>query len=123
MIPLLSGVLPEYVAYLLASPAGQALMAGKVVGVAQSGINLKDLRQLPAALPSEAEQAEIVRIVSAAMQRIAAFEASVAARSVGLDTLRQATLARAFRGELVLTDAEITRRHEQAAKTLYSERP
>ena len=110
MIPALPGVDPDYLAYLLASPAGQALMAGKVVGVAQSGINLGDLRRLPTALPPEAEQAEIVRLVTAAMERIDALENAAFGRLSDLDTLRQATLARAFRGELVPTDVELGRR-------------
>ena len=109
MVPVLPGVSPNYLAYLLASPAGQALMAGKVVGVAQSGINLGDLRRLPTALPPEAEQAEIVRLVSAAMDRIDALEDAAQGRLADLDTLRQATLARAFRGELVPTDAALAR--------------
>ena len=115
MIPPLPGVDPHYLAYLLASPAGQALMAGQVVGVAQSGINLGDLRRLPTALPPEAEQAEVVRLVSAAMDRIDALEDTVRRRLADLDTLRQSTLARAFRGELVPTNAALARRDGRPA--------
>ena len=114
MIPALPGVDAEYLMYLLASPAGQALMAGQVRGVAQSGINLSDLRQLPCALPPIEEQREIVRVVSQAMEKITAAKRQTSAKLRMVDTLQQATLARAFRGELVPTEAELARREGRA---------
>ncbi|RKI66142.1 hypothetical protein D7X55_15410 [Corallococcus sp. AB049A] len=104
MLPVLPGVEPRFVMYLLASPAATALLAGRTKGVAQQGVNLSDLRSLPVPLPSLAEQVQIVRRVDAAMSRARAV-ARVCAEAVSrTPSLEAAILAKACRGELVPQD-------------------
>ncbi|WP_375761201.1 restriction endonuclease subunit S [Corallococcus exercitus] len=104
MLPVLPGVDPRFVMYLLASPAATELLAGRTKGVAQQGVNLSDLRSLPVPLPSLGEQAQIVRRIDAAMARARAI-ARVCAEAVSrTPSLEAAVLAKAFRGELVPQD-------------------
>jgi len=71
-------------------------------------------------IPPIAEQHEIVRRVEALFTLADAIEARVAAVTACVDRLTQAILAKAFRGELVPTEAELARRegreYESAAK-------
>lgn len=64
----------------------------------------------PYPLPPIPEQHEIVRRVDALLKLAEAIEKRVAAATVRADKLTQAILARAFRGELVPTEAELARR-------------
>jgi len=70
---------------------------------------------------------EIVRRVSALFARAAVIEAAVAAARKRVDALTQAVLAKAFRGELVPTEADLARRenrpYEPAADLLARLRP
>ena len=104
MVPPLPGVNSKYLCYLLASPVGQALMQGHVKGVAQSGINLGDLRTLPMPLPSGAEQAAIVEAVEQALTIVNELEGIAATKIEAIPPLNQSILAKAFRGELVPQD-------------------
>jgi type I restriction enzyme S subunit len=61
-----------------------------------------------------AEQHEIVRRVEALFQLADAIEKRVAAATARADKLTQAILAKAFRGELVPTEAELARRKGRA---------
>lgn len=71
-----------------------------VKGVAVRGINIGDVRAVQIPVPPFREQIEIVRRLSAAMDQIQKLLAE-ANRSIALlDRLDQATLAKAFRGEL-----------------------
>ncbi len=104
LIPVLPGVDSKFLMYLLASPAAQRLITGQVKGVAQSGINLSDLRMLPTPLPPLDEQLEIAKRIEEAMVtlgNVLAFQASV---EFSLTQLDQSILAKAFRGELVPQD-------------------
>ena len=61
-------------------------------------------------LPPLPEQREIVRRVSALFALVDGIEAKLAAARKRVDALTQAVLAKAFRGELVPTEAELARR-------------
>lgn len=63
-------------------------------------------------LPPDAEQREIVRRVEALFALADAIEKRVAAASARADKLTQAILAKAFRGELVPTEADLNRRRQ-----------
>jgi type I restriction enzyme S subunit len=54
-------VVPEFIAFWIASIPCQNWLTGVARGVAYTGINIKDLKRLPVALPSNEEQIEIVR--------------------------------------------------------------
>ena len=101
---------PEYVAYWIASLSAQKWLTAVVKGVAYSGINIEDLRQLPVALPSTAEQEEIVRRVRNLLALADRIEQRYRAAQQQVDRLPQSILAKAFRGELVPTEAELAER-------------
>jgi type I restriction enzyme, S subunit len=73
----------------------------------QSNINVARLRRLPVPLPPLAEQREIVRLIAACFAFAGAAEARVAAAAERVERVRRAVLARALRGELVPTAAEL----------------
>jgi len=85
-------------------------------------INVEHARQIPVPVPPPAEQQEIVRRVSALFAYADAIEARTAAARKRVDALTQAVLVKAFRGELVPTEAELARRdnrpYEPAADLL-----
>lgn len=57
---------PNFVAYWVGSAASQRWLQRVERGVAYTGINLEDLRELPIELPSLTEQREIVRRIETA---------------------------------------------------------
>jgi type I restriction enzyme S subunit len=76
----------------------------------QFNLNLEILRGLEMPLPPPDEQDEIVRRVEALFKVADAIEKRVAAAAAPAEKLTQAILAKAFRGELVPTEAELARR-------------
>ena len=60
MIPLLSELDAQFFTFVIASPMGQAWLTGVTKGIAYAGINIKDLKELPIAVPPLAEQKRIV---------------------------------------------------------------
>ncbi|MEL7360854.1 MAG: restriction endonuclease subunit S, partial [Bacteroidota bacterium] len=99
--------LANFIAQYCQSPQGRSRLLGYSRGGAQGVINTSSVAELPIPLPPLAEQARIVELVSAALEDIAALEATVEEQRAALATLHQATLAKAFRGELVPTDAAL----------------
>lgn len=91
-------------------------------GETKPGLNLEQVRELVVHLPPLAEQQEIIRRVSALFAHADAIESRTAAARKRVDALTQAVLAKAFRGELVPTEAELARRdgrpYEPAADLL-----
>jgi len=73
-------------------------------------INQTIVEDAPIPLPSTDEQHEIVRCVQALFRLAEKIEERVAAATNRADKLTQAVLAKAFRGELVPTEAELARR-------------
>jgi type I restriction enzyme, S subunit len=77
---------------------------------------------MPIPVPPDAEQAEIVRRADGLFSLADAIERRVGAASARADRLTQSILAKAFRGELVSTEAELARRegrdYEQASTLL-----
>ena len=78
--------------------------------VARPTLNLEQLQTLPVPLAPLAEQHEIVRRVEALFQLADAIVKRVAAATARAEKLTQATLTKAFRSELVPTEAELARR-------------
>ncbi len=100
--------LPEYVEVFFQSPeARDRLMDRAKSSAGQQGISGKDIKEQIVALPPLAEQREIVRRVEALFALADKIEARVTASIARADRLIQATLAKAFRGELVPTEAEL----------------
>jgi type I restriction enzyme S subunit len=102
----------------------------KTDGVSQSNINATKLADFQINWCPILEQHEIIRRVEALFKLAEPIEKRVAAASARAEKLTQAILAKAFRGELVPTEAELARRegcdYEPASALLErirSERP
>lgn len=92
----------RYLTYALNSPSGREFSwNAKTDGVSQSNISATKLKEFSFAVPPLEEQHEIVRRIESAFARIdrLAGQAKRALELVG--RLDEATLAKAFRGELV----------------------
>jgi type I restriction enzyme S subunit len=100
----------DYIVAAIRAPYVQLWLTGELKGVALQGVNVEDFRRLPLPIPPPQEQKEIVRRVEALFKLADAIEKRVAAASLRAERLTQAILAKAFRGELVPTEAELARR-------------
>jgi type I restriction enzyme, S subunit len=99
----------RYILTVISSPALIEHMHEEKVDVARANLSLKDVADFPIALPPLAEQQEIVRRVEALFKTADAIEARYRTAKAHVDKLTQSILARAFRGELVSTEAELAR--------------
>lgn len=90
----------EYLALYLESPDVQAWLHSNYRGIDMPGLNLKDVRRLPVALPSIKEQTEIVRRVDKLFAFAASIEQNANTAYERVNNLTQSVLAKAFRGEL-----------------------
>jgi type I restriction enzyme S subunit len=104
---------PSYFALATASQPCQNWLQERAKGVAYTGINIEDLRQLPVPTAPISEQHEIARRVDALFAIADRIETRLAAATVRADKLTQAILAKAFRGDLVPTEAELARRERR----------
>ena len=95
---------PTYLMYCLQSPALQAQIKEKSSATAQANIFLGAIKGLVLPVPELPEQSEIVRRVEALFAFADRIEVRVSIVRTRVDTLTSATLAKAFRGELVLQD-------------------
>lgn len=95
---------PFYVEQFLRSPHGRELVLSSVKAVAQPSLSMGTIRQIPVALPSLAEQVEIVRIIGSKLEAADVMEAEIDAGLARADALRQSILKRAFSGQLVAQD-------------------
>ena len=103
--------LGKYLSSWLNSPWGRWwARTVRTDGVSQSNINASKLRSMPLPLPPLQEQIEILRRLNALFALAANIERSVQAAQRRTEKLSQAILAKAFRGELVPTEAELARR-------------
>lgn len=84
---------------------------------AQKNINLETLSNLMVPCPPVVEQEEIVRRVDALFALADLVERRVVSASFRADRLTQALLAKAFRGQLVPTEAELARQEGRPFET------
>ena len=104
-------LLPEYGAYALhGDQTVIAQVSGNIRGVTRPGFNTSLLEVVRLPLPPLKEQYEIVRRVEALFKLASAIEKRVELATKRAEKLTQAILAKAFRGELVPTEAELARR-------------
>lgn len=116
-------VLPEYAETFFQTPEARDRMTDKAKSSAgQQGISGSDVKGQPIAIPPLPEQHEIVRRVSALFALADKVEARLAAATAAVERVTRAVLAKAFRGELVETEAALARRegrdYEPAAALL-----
>jgi type I restriction enzyme, S subunit len=107
VVPVEAILEPWFVAFAVAADWSQNWLSGVTKGVAYTGVNIEDLRRLPLPIPPIPEQREIVRRVEALFTRADGIEDHVRVATAPAEHLPQAILARAFRGELVPTEAEL----------------
>lgn len=101
----------KYVLLWTISPLhGRAKLLDDAYGAGKPDLNLDNIKEMVVALPSLAEQHEIVRRVEALLKLADAIEKRVTVATARAEKLTQAILAKAFRGELVPTEAELARR-------------
>ncbi|MBI1916487.1 MAG: restriction endonuclease subunit S [Planctomycetes bacterium] len=99
----------QYAAIFLNSSAAKTHVEAEKVGIAQGHFNIGSMRKTPLPLPPVVEQHEIIRRVEALFALADSIETRVAATTRSAEKLPQAILAKAFRGELVPTEAELAR--------------
>jgi hypothetical protein len=80
------------------------------MGVAQPKVSLERFRRIAIPLPPIEEQGEITRRVATLLRLGDAVEHRVRSATLRANKLTQSILAKAFRGELVPTEAELARR-------------
>jgi type I restriction enzyme, S subunit len=104
-------VLPRYFHIFISGRVGRDQIEERARTTAgQFNLNLEILRELNCPLPLLEEQQEIVRRVEALSKLADLIERRVATASLRAERLTDAILAKAFRGELVPTEAELARR-------------
>jgi type I restriction enzyme S subunit len=106
---LLPGLAPWVQLWTISPAHGRRQLLDAAYGAGKPGLNLDNIRGLKVSLPPESEQHEIVRRVEALFRVADVIEKHVAAATALSDKVTQAVLARAFRGELVATEAELAR--------------
>jgi type I restriction enzyme S subunit len=111
-------VLPEYVEVFFQAPAVRdRLMDRAKSSAGQQGVSGRDVKEQPFAVPPLEEQREIVKRLDGLFALSDKIEAKVAADTTRAEKLVQATLAKAFRGELVPTEAELAKREGREYET------
>jgi type I restriction enzyme S subunit len=104
MVPILSNIPVTWTAYWVASVTAQTWLTNVSKGVAYTGINLEDLRQLPVPIPPVAEIKVAVETIEKLYFISSQIEQQYNEAKAHLDKLDQSILAKAFRGELVPQD-------------------
>src|SRR6266567_4830774 len=104
-----AGVWPEYLFRAVEAEAMRILFAVKESTHGTMRLESGTLKQWPIPVPPLEEQHEIVRRVETIFKLADAIEKRVAAAQMRADKLTQSILAKAFRGELVPTEAELAR--------------
>ncbi len=111
----LSMVLAGYCEQFFSSPAARDRMIAKAKSSAgQNGVSGSDVKAQPFALPAIEEQREIVGRVSALLALADAIEQRAKSALRRVEMLTEAVHAKAFRGELVPTEAELARRESRS---------
>jgi type I restriction enzyme S subunit len=106
-----TGIQPMWVAAYLRSGDGKTRLTENAKwAVNQVSINQTDVRSTPVPLPPEEEQQQIIVQVDCLFALADTIERRVAAATSRHERLTQSILAKAFRGELVPTEAELARR-------------
>lgn len=102
---------PRYLLNCLRGSAQvQSQIQAEIIGATRPGINGSILKEITVPLPPIEEQKEIVHRVDALLQLADQIEARYQKAKSQVDRLQQSILTKAFRGELVPTEAELARK-------------
>jgi len=103
--------LSKLIFYSIVSPShGRRQLLAAAYGQGKPGLNLNNIRDVVVGLPPRAEQQEIERRVEVLFSLAEQIEMRYAKARKHVEKLTQSILAKAFRGELVPTEAELARR-------------
>lgn len=94
-------VIPTYLSIWLRSPICQSFIQKTIMSAAQGKLALTRIKSLPIYLPHLVEQEKIVSTVESLFSLADKIESQYQSLKAKIDQLPQATLAKAFRGELV----------------------
>lgn len=108
IVPLVGEVDPMFVAYMIGSPQCQRWLAHVAKGVAYTGVNIADLKELPLPLPPLQEQLQIVNCVTEVLANADRLDAAISGAKTALDGAGRGALAKAFRGGLVAVGTDPT---------------
>ena len=112
----------HYLTFQLVSRDSYERLSENIHGATRPRINTTQLRNLEVRICPLPEQQKIVRRVEAMFKLADTVEKRVALATARAEKLTQAILAKAFRGELVPTEAELARRegrsYESASELL-----
>lgn len=103
----------DYLSFAIREPGFQRRLRENAVGSGVKHLRVGDVERLFIPIPSVAEQHEIVRHVKTLLSLADRIEARCSAAQAKADRLSESVLAKAFRGELVPTEAELARREGQ----------
>jgi type I restriction enzyme S subunit len=109
--------LPEFVILILQIEIAKNQLREKTTDTARPFLSLTNLKKTLVALPQVEEQKEIVRRVEEMFKLADAVDKQLKAATARADRLTQAILTKAFRGELVPTEAELARREGRSYET------
>ena len=101
---------PEFLFIVMSSPGLFKEAWSRVTGTAQPTLPLGNLRTIPISIPPLTEQREIVRRVQLLLKLADTIQEGVNIARLKSQRLSQSILSKAFRGELVPTEAELARR-------------
>jgi len=105
---------PGYLVFLFAAPQFYSQLAQVMSQTTRDFVPISEQYRLFLILPPKEEQDEIVRRVEGFFKVADAIEKGVTTAADRADNLLQSIVARAFRGELVPTEAEVARREGRA---------
>ena len=99
---------PDFLINYLNSPFGlDELRKNAKHAVNQSSINQQDVKSVSVVLPPKPEQERIVHLIDALLKMADKIDKRIEVELLRTDKMTQATLGKAFRRELVSTDAEL----------------
>lgn len=104
LIPVADCTNPSFIMYFLKSSRAAAFIKSNTKGIAQTGINLRDLKKLPSPNIPVAEQLKVVERIETAFSWLDRVSADYTAVTKLLPKLDAAILSKAFRGGLVTQD-------------------
>jgi type I restriction enzyme, S subunit len=96
---------PEYLMHVLNSPGTTRIVRELTGGTASPHLNVGDIKRFSVQLPPINEQDEIIRREGALSALADKIESRLKATTTHVEEIAQAILAKAFRGELVPTQA------------------
>jgi type I restriction enzyme S subunit len=107
----------EYLALVISSPAARNYLTEASVGTTMDNLNQKLFKAMPIVLPPTEEQEEIIRRVTALYRFADRLQARYEKAIGQVDRLMQSILAKAFRGELVMTEAALAKVEGRSCET------